>query len=116
MTIIFFFDDFSSGITALACMMTLPFPVSYADLIPFESFLSIVIIPAVGKSGPSMYFIISEIFMSGFLVSAINASITSLRLCGGIFVAMPTAMPEEPFMSKLGIRVGKTTGSISFSS
>ena len=81
MTIIFFFEDFSSeGISALACMITFPFPVSYADHIPFESFLSIVIIPAVGKSGPGIYFIISEIFMCGFLVSAITASITSLRL------------------------------------
>ncbi len=33
-------------------------------------------------------------------------------LCGGMFVAMPTAMPDEPFTSRFGNRVGSTSGSV----
>ena len=36
---------------------------------------------------------------------------TSPRLCGGIFVAMPTAMPIEPLTSRFGKRDGRTDGS-----
>src|SRR5207244_3051597 len=35
----------------------------------------------------------------------------SVRLCGGMFVAIPTAIPFEPLISRLGTRVGNTTGS-----
>ena len=38
-------------------------------------------------------------------------SMTSRRLCGGTLVAMPTAMPDEPFTSRLGIGAGRTVGS-----
>ena len=41
---------------------------------------------------------------------------TSLRLCGGMLVAMPTAMPEVPLISRLGSLAGKTTGSCNESS
>ncbi len=44
------------------------------------------------------------------------ASTISLRLCGGMLVAIPTAMPPEPFKSNVGTRVGKTFGSLSDSS
>ena len=43
-------------------------------------------------------------------------SITSVRLCGGILVAIPTAIPLAPFTNKFGILVGKTVGSIMESS
>ena len=46
-------------------------------------------------------------------MSMSRASDSSLKLCGGIFVAMPTAMPDEPFSNKLGTFVGSTTGSAS---
>jgi hypothetical protein len=36
---------------------------------------------------------------------------TSSGLWGGMFVAMPTAMPVAPLMSRLGIAAGNTTGS-----
>ncbi|CAM5565929.1 hypothetical protein RLIN73S_03807 [Rhodanobacter lindaniclasticus] len=52
----------------------------------------------------------------GSSINAIVAAITSLRLCGGMFVAMPTAMPAEPFTSRFGTRVGNTSGSCSLSS
>ena len=40
-----------------------------------------------------------------------QASMTSPRLCGGMFVAMPTAMPEEPLTSRFGYFAGSTAGS-----
>ncbi len=36
---------------------------------------------------------------------------TSVRLCGGTLVAMPTAIPFDPFTISVGIRVGSTDGS-----
>ena len=44
-------------------------------------------------------------------MKATVASITSRRLCGGMLVAMPTAMPEEPLTSRFGKRAGRTIGS-----
>ena len=41
-----------------------------------------------------------------------TASITSPRLCGGMFVAIPTAMPLEPFTSRFGNRLGSTAGCV----
>ena len=42
--------------------------------------------------------------------------ITSIKLWGGIDVAIPTAIPEEPFTSKFGNLLGSTLGSFSVSS
>ena len=39
---------------------------------------------------------------SVFSIIQITPSITSPRLCGGMFVAMPTAMPVEPLTSRFG--------------
>ena len=44
---------------------------------------------------------------------AIVAFTTSIRLCGGILVAMPTAIPPEPFTNKFGNDDGRTFGSFS---
>src|SRR2546427_1457373 len=46
-------------------------------------------------------------------MSITSASTTSERLWGGILVAMPTAMPEEPLTSRFGTLVGSTVGSCS---
>ncbi len=46
----------------------------------------------------------------------ITPSITSPRLCGGMFVAMPTAMPVEPLTSRFGYVAGNTVGSVVVSS
>ena len=54
--------------------------------------------------------------ISGFSKYAIRPSITSPRLCGGMFVAIPTAMPVDPFTNKLGYLDGKTFGSDSLPS
>ena len=66
--------------------------------------------PFVGKSGPGIISISSSIVTLGLSITLIQASITSLNLCGGIFVAIPTAIPDEPFTNKFGTLVGKTSG------
>ena len=42
---------------------------------------------------------------------ALHAFTTSPGLCGGILVAIPTAIPPAPFTSILGNSAGKTDGS-----
>ena len=49
-------------------------------------------------------------------MSAMHAVMISVKLCGGILVAMPTAMPEDPLINRFGIRAGSTAGSLSDSS
>ena len=51
----------------------------------------------------------SEVF--GFLNIVTQPSITSDKLCGGILVAIPTAIPPAPFINKLGNLEGSTEGS-----
>ncbi len=58
----------------------------------------------------------SSMLRAGSPISATQASITSPRLCGGMLVAMPTAMPPAPLTSRLGKRAGSTTGSRSLPS
>ena len=58
----------------------------------------------VGKSGPLTNFINSGIVMSGLSICAQMPSMTSPRLCGGMLVAMPTAMPVPPLTSRFGKR------------
>ena len=73
-------------------------------------------IPAVGKSGAGTMSISSSTVVSGLSRSARQAFETSVRLCGGMLVAIPTAMPDEPLMSRFGSRAGSTDGSISLPS
>jgi len=40
----------------------------------------------------------------------------SRRLCGGMLVAMPTAMPSEPLQIRFGNREGSTVGCVRVSS
>ncbi len=49
--------------------------------------------------------------IAGFSMNALTALMTSRRLCGGMFVAMPTAIPDEPLTSRFGKRAGSTVGS-----
>ena len=72
--------------------------------------------PPVGKSGPGTISNNSSIETSGSSITRIIASQISPRLCGGIEVAMPTAMPLAPFTSRLGNFEGKTVGSVRRSS
>jgi hypothetical protein len=54
--------------------------------------------------------------MPGLSMSATAARQTSAKLCGGMEVAMPTAMPEPPLTSRLGSFDGRTLGSVRLSS
>ena len=72
--------------------------------------------PPVGKSGALMWRIRPSTSMLGSSIVATTASMTSPTLCGGMFVAMPTAMPDEPLMRRFGTRAGSTTGSVRRSS
>ena len=67
--------------------------------------------PPVGKSGPFTKCIRSSTVASGWSIRCTVASMISPRLCGGMFVAMPTAMPWLPLTSRLGNRAGSTVGS-----
>ena len=71
--------------------------------------------PWVGKSGPltrSMHAVrASSGSASGWSSTQKTAAATSRRLCGGMLVAMPTAMPAEPLISRFGMRPGRTSGS-----
>ena len=68
-------------------------------------------IAPVGKSGPFTCFIRSSTLASGLSISVTIAPITSVRLCGGMFVAMPTAIPALPLTRRFGKRAGSTSGS-----
>ena len=76
----------------------------------------LIIVPPVGKSGPGMYSISFSREMPGLSMQAITPLITSTGLCGGILVAIPTAIPVVPLMIRLGSMAGSTHGSFSLSS
>src|SRR3972149_5078188 len=67
--------------------------------------------PPVGKSGPRTISVSSSMLASGLSMRWAMASHSSPRLCGGMFEAIPTAMPEAPLASRLGRRAGSTRGS-----
>ena len=58
----------------------------------------------------------SSVVQFGLSIIITTPSMASPRLCGGMFVAMPTAMPCEPLTSRFGKRAGSTAGCISVSS
>ena len=72
--------------------------------------------PPVGKSGPLMCSRSSSDVISLFSIKAIVALMISVRLCGGIFVAIPTAIPDAPLTRRFGSEDGRTVGSFSVSS
>ncbi len=67
--------------------------------------------PPVGKSGPGMKSTSFSTVAFGCLIRWSSAVHSSSALCGGILVAMPTAMPDEPFARRFGKLAGRTTGS-----
>ena len=69
--------------------------------------------PPVGKSGPRTASLATSrnSAISGSSSSFSAALHTSVKLCGGMLVAMPTAMPVLPFTSRFGTLLGSTTGS-----
>gem|GEM_PF-4295173 len=99
-----------SSISATHLIITDHLPVEYAVSIASLSYT----IPHVGKSGHLIKSSNSEILTS-HTFSCFNknsiASHNSVKLCGGIFVAIQTAIPITQFISKLGILFGNTVGS-----
>ena len=69
------------------------------------------IIHQVGKSGQEINCIISSWLVSGFWTNFIRALHTSVKLCGGIFVAIHTAIPIVPLHNNAGNLVDKNIGS-----
>ena len=49
-------------------------------------------------------------------MTSLTASIDSAKLCGGILVAIPTAIPVAPLTKRFGKRAGRTIGSRSLAS
>ena len=73
-----------------------------------------MMMPADGKSGPGTSSINSSTVGLGrrfFITSSIAAAI-SPRLCVGMLVAMPTAIPLVPLTNRLGSRPGMQIGSV----
>ena len=73
-------------------------------------------IAAVGKSGAGISLMRSSIVALSLSKTSRQPSMTSFKLCGGMLVAIPTAIPADPLINKFGSLVGKTAGSCSDSS
>ena len=97
---------------AVARVRKMPRPVSYASLMPSRPTMR----PPVGRSGPGTNRIKASSEASGLRSRWRAAAITSPRLCGAMLVAMPTAMPDAPFTSRLGRPAGSTSGWVSLPS
>ena len=102
----------SSSISARARSTMLPRPVSNAWRIPERPMM----MPPVGKSGPGTMRIRSSSEIAGSAISASVASMISEGLWVGMLVAIPTAMPFAPLISRLGNEAGRTRGSSALSS
>ena len=91
------------SISVTARTRILPRPVRYACSIPAVP----RIIPPVGKSGPLTILRISsrsvwrssKIWLS---IMCTTAAMTSRKLWGGMFVAIPTAIPDVPLTNRFG--------------
>lgn len=108
--VLFFFLDSSKWVFDRIIM--LPRPVVYACRIPSVP----QIVPPVGKSGPDTSDNSSSVSSSGSSISLHTAAESSFRLCGGILVAMPTAIPDDPLSRSVGSHVNSTVGSSNDSS
>ncbi len=96
----------------VARILNVPRPVSYASRMPGRPTMR----PPVGRSGPGTCFIRASRSAFGYLIRWRAAAMTSRRLCGGMFVAIPTAMPEAPLTRRFGKAAGRATGSCSWPS
>ena len=113
----------SSTTSQSALTWNFPFPVLYMSSMPSIP----KILAPVGKSGPLMCSMYSAISINGVPSSRtfpssivctwkFIAEDTSFKLCGGILVAIPTAIPSLPFNNRFGSLDGRTLGSCSVSS
>ena len=89
-------------------MRSVPTPVSW---ICRSSSGGLMISASVGSRGRERASRAGRPGSSGSSSSATAAATSSRRLCGGMSVARPTAMPEAPLSSTCGSRDGSTSGS-----
>ena len=104
--------DVTFSISIVARTLKDPLPVAYASRTPSRPTSS----PPVGKSGPGTNFINCLTVAEGFSIKYLVAAITSPKLCGAMFVAMPTAIPDPPLTNRFGYAAGSTSGSESWPS
>ena len=97
----------SSSTWARARTGTEPRPVAYILRAPERPRM----MPPPGKSGPGTSSKSASSERAGSAMSAWTASTNSPRLCGGIDVAIPTAMPCAPLRRRKGSLAGSTVGS-----
>ena len=90
----------------------LPLPVSYIEFSPAVP----EIIAPVGKSGPLTILWSCFDVVSGSSTKRRVASIISPKLWGGMFVAIPTAIPLAPLTNMFGNLDGRNFGSVNVSS
>mmetsp|Transcript_6804 Transcript_6804/g.19804 ORF Transcript_6804/g.19804 Transcript_6804/m.19804 type:complete len:427 (-) Transcript_6804:578-1858(-) len=95
-----------------ARITTAPLPVLYSFRTPSSPTIS----APVGKSGAGISENRRSSDREGFLMSAMHASTSSPSWCGGMLVAIPTAIPVAPFSSRKGSFAGRMVGSTSFPS
>lgn len=88
----------TSSTATVARILNVPRPAVYASLMPFSPTMR----PPVGRSGPGTKRISVSMSAPGCLIRWRAAAMTSPRLCGGMLVAMPTAIPETPLTRRLG--------------
>src|SRR5690625_5955263 len=101
-----------SSVETTARWVMEPRPVRYISSMPLVP----TMLAPEGKSGPLMRSRHAS-SSSGLVASGLDSShwtalATSRRLCGGMLVAIPTAIPEEPLTSRFGNREGKMVGSV----
>ncbi len=94
------------SMATVARVRKLPRPVAYASRTPSSPMIR----PPVGRSGPGMKRIRSSRPAPGWVSRCRAAAITSTRLCGAMFVAIPTAIPLAPLTSRFGNAAGSTSG------
>ena len=102
-------------LSAFLLLVLLPLSFLSLLLLSLASLLSANITPPVGKSGPGMTLNNSSNFTCSPFCAALakttNASATSIKLCGGMLVAIPTAIPVLPLINTFGSFAGNTIGS-----
>jgi hypothetical protein len=99
----------SCSIFVVARVRKMPRPVSYASRMPSRP----TIWPPVGRSGPGTKRMSWSSVASGCLSRCLAAVMTSVRLCGAMLVAIPTAMPAVPLTRRFGMPAGRTSGWVS---
>ena len=87
----------------------------------FRLLMSLCAVFAIGNVATALaptyeVLMVARVLTASVSGAACTVSMTSPKLWGGMLVLMPTAMPSEPLIKRLGTRTGSTSGSFSVSS